>query len=590
MEAVLAGRDSLLVLPTGGGKSLCFQAPAIASDGLAIVVSPLISLMKDQVDTLVGNGVPAACYNSSLPSEQKSEVARGVRDGHYRLLYVAPERLVGDGGDGFLNMLSARPISFIAIDEAHCISQWGHDFRPEYRQLARLRERWPAIGLHAYTATATARVRPRHRRAARPAQRRPSSSDRSIGRTSSTACSRDRRSRRRSSTCSSAIAARPASSIARRARKSTRIAAVAAGHRLARAAVSRRDGRRGAASQPGRVPERRDRPGRGDGGVRHGHRSIGRALRDPRRRAAVARALPAGIGPRRPRRPRGRVRADLLGRGLPQVARDAREERRAVGRAPRRCCATSSATPPASAAATSAWSAISARRSRRTTAARATTASASSRRVAEPVTVARKILSCVARVGQRFGAAHVTNVLRGSDSEQVRSRGHHELSVFGLMKDATIDELRGYIDQLLAHGLLQQTGDEYPVLQLTADGLALLKDAGAAPDLSLARQKRPGSPAAEARPRRDRRLGRRRSRSLRSAARAAPGDRAPPPRAAVRHLPRHARCARSRGRSRRRKRSCATSTASAIGRPKTWGRWSLRLSLVVKRLRSQVSN
>jgi ATP-dependent DNA helicase RecQ len=159
MEAVLSGRDSLLVLPTGGGKSLCFQAPAVASEGLAIVVSPLISLMKDQVDTLVGNGVPAACYNSALPSEQKSEVARGVRDGSYRLLYVAPERLVGDGGDGFLNMLSARPISFIAVDEAHCISQWGHDFRPEYRQLARLRDRWPAIGLHAYTATATARVR-----------------------------------------------------------------------------------------------------------------------------------------------------------------------------------------------------------------------------------------------------------------------------------------------------------------------------------------------------------------------------------------------------------------------------------------------
>ena len=159
MEAVLSGRDTLLVLPTGGGKSLCFQAPAIASDGLAIVVSPLISLMRDQVDTLVGNGVAAACYNSSMPAEQKSEVARGVRDGKYRLLYVAPERLVGDGGDGFLNMLSTRPVSFIAVDEAHCISQWGHDFRPEYRQLARLRERWPDIGLHAYTATATARVR-----------------------------------------------------------------------------------------------------------------------------------------------------------------------------------------------------------------------------------------------------------------------------------------------------------------------------------------------------------------------------------------------------------------------------------------------
>ena len=111
--------------------------------------------------------------------------------------------------------------------------------------------------------------------------------------------------------------------------------------------------------------------------------------------------------------------------------------------------------------------------------------------MADSVTVARKILSCVARVGQRFGAAHVTNVLRGSDSDQVRSRGHHELSVFGLMKDATIDELRGYIDQLLAHGLLQQSGEEYPILQISTDGHALLKDAGAMPDLSLARQKRP---------------------------------------------------------------------------------------------------
>ena len=111
--------------------------------------------------------------------------------------------------------------------------------------------------------------------------------------------------------------------------------------------------------------------------------------------------------------------------------------------------------------------------------------------VAEPVTVARKILSCVARVGQRFGAAHVTNVLRGSDSEQVRSRGHHELSVFGLMKDATIDELRGYIDQLLAHGLLQQGGDEYPILQISRRRPRAAEGCGRGAGTSLARQKRP---------------------------------------------------------------------------------------------------
>jgi ATP-dependent DNA helicase RecQ len=159
MDAILSNRDSIVVLPTGGGKSLCFQAPALVRDGLAVVVSPLISLMKDQVDTLVGNGVPAACYNSSLSQGDKAAVLAGLREGRLRLLYVSPERLVGDGGEQFMKLLSACRVSFVAIDEAHCISQWGHDFRPEYRQLARLRSILPGIGLHAYTATATARVR-----------------------------------------------------------------------------------------------------------------------------------------------------------------------------------------------------------------------------------------------------------------------------------------------------------------------------------------------------------------------------------------------------------------------------------------------
>ena len=159
MDAILGGRDSVVVLPTGGGKSLCFQAPALVRPGLALIVSPLISLMKDQVDTLTGNGVPAACYNSALPADVKSSVIAGMREGRFRLLYVSPERLVGEGSDGFLSLLSQCRVSFVGVDEAHCISQWGHDFRPEYRQLGRLRERLPGISLHAYTATATARVR-----------------------------------------------------------------------------------------------------------------------------------------------------------------------------------------------------------------------------------------------------------------------------------------------------------------------------------------------------------------------------------------------------------------------------------------------
>ena len=156
MDAVVAGQDSVVVLPTGGGKSLCFQAPALVRDGLAVVVSPLISLMKDQVDTLVGNGVPAGLYNSSLASEEKSAVIAGLRERRYRLLYVSPERLVGDGGDGFVAMLASCGVSFVAVDEAHCISQWGHDFRPEYRQLGTLRDQFSGASFHAFTATATA--------------------------------------------------------------------------------------------------------------------------------------------------------------------------------------------------------------------------------------------------------------------------------------------------------------------------------------------------------------------------------------------------------------------------------------------------
>ena len=167
MSAILDGRDSIVVLPTGGGKSLCFQAPALVRPGLALVVSPLISLMKDQVDTLVGNGVAAAYLNSSQSFDARAAVTSGVREGRYRLLYVSPERVAGEGSEAFASLLAQAGLGFIAVDEAHCISQWGHDFRPEYRQLARLRQAFPGVGMHAYTATATQRVQARHRRAAR---------------------------------------------------------------------------------------------------------------------------------------------------------------------------------------------------------------------------------------------------------------------------------------------------------------------------------------------------------------------------------------------------------------------------------------
>lgn len=156
MQCAVTHTDSVVVLPTGGGKSLCFQAPAMCLDGVALVISPLISLMKDQVDSLRECGVPAAYVNSTLSYAQKKEVADQLRRGQVRLLYIAPERLMVDRTLAFLQTLD---ISLIAIDEAHCISAWGHDFRPEYRELRVLRDLFPGVGIHAYTATATPQVR-----------------------------------------------------------------------------------------------------------------------------------------------------------------------------------------------------------------------------------------------------------------------------------------------------------------------------------------------------------------------------------------------------------------------------------------------
>jgi ATP-dependent DNA helicase RecQ len=152
----LAGRDVLALLPTGGGKSLCFQLPSLVRPGLTVVVSPLISLMKDQVDALNASGVPATFLNSSLKPDESRARLRGLHNSEYRLLYVAPERMMLSG---FLSNLQHWQVNLIAIDEAHCISEWGHDFRPEYRQLAELRQQFPETPIMALTATATERVR-----------------------------------------------------------------------------------------------------------------------------------------------------------------------------------------------------------------------------------------------------------------------------------------------------------------------------------------------------------------------------------------------------------------------------------------------
>lgn len=156
IRSVLAGEDVFALLPTGGGKSLCFQLPALAARGLTLVISPLIALMKDQVDALLASGIPATFLNSSIDRETMRERVEELDRGKFKLLYVAPERIILKD---FLERVERWNVKLIAIDEAHCISEWGHDFRPEYRRIPELRELLPKVPMLALTATATLRVR-----------------------------------------------------------------------------------------------------------------------------------------------------------------------------------------------------------------------------------------------------------------------------------------------------------------------------------------------------------------------------------------------------------------------------------------------
>jgi ATP-dependent DNA helicase RecQ len=473
MRAVAAGRDSLVVLPTGGGKSLCYQAPALLERGLAVVVSPLISLMKDQVDGLKADGVPAECLHSGLEVEARREVVGRLRAGELALLYVAPERLVGEGGAAFQELLAERGVRFFAVDEAHCISQWGHDFRPEYRGLRALRERFPGASLHAFTATATPRVR--RDILEQLALRDPEVLVGDFDRPNLTYRARHR-----------GDLGRALREALERHRGEAGIVYCITRREVDRLAVRLAD--EGWSALPYHA-------GLTDA-ERHRHQD---AFLEERSDVVVA-TVAFGMGIDRPD-----VRF-VLHTASPRSLEHYQQEAGRAGRdgLPAECLLLYSAADFA------AWRRLLERdgtldeRAQRLLADMWAYAAATRCRhralaeyfgqaypapscgacdwclgeleaVEEPTVLAQKILSGVLRLKESFGTRHLLDMLRGQGTDRVRELGHDRLSTFGLLAHLPPAELRGYVEQLLEGELLETSGERYPVLRVTAAGRRLLK-------------------------------------------------------------------------------------------------------------------
>jgi ATP-dependent DNA helicase RecQ len=476
IRADLDGRDSLVVMPTGGGKSLCYQAPAAyRAAEPTVVISPLISLMKDQVDALTAVGVPAMRVESTLTDADKRRVADELRAGRVRLLFASPERMVMERFQNFLREINVRTF---AIDEAHCISHWGHDFRPEYRQLAGIRDRFPEATFHAFTATATEQVRQdiieqlhlRHPAVLVGSFDRPNLVYRVVprrkaleqvlevlerhrGQAGIIYCTSrkevDRLTQRLCELGFNAMryrAAHPEESAEfnTRERKTTHdafragecdlvVATVAFGMGIDRSDI--------------RFVIHTGMPK----SMEHYQQEAGRAGRDGLEAECVLlhsggevvmwKSMAQEAFEQR------RINEELLAHAERQAeqinsyCKSSRCRHRALvehfGQTfePENCAACDVCL---------------------------------SEVEFEPdgTVIAQKILSCVARVGERFGIGHVADVLRGQETERVARLGHNRLSTFGLLDDRPERQVRDWIGQLIAAGLVTQTTEQYPVLKL----------------------------------------------------------------------------------------------------------------------------
>jgi ATP-dependent DNA helicase RecQ len=480
----LAGRDLLALMPTGGGKSLCFQLPALLQPGVSLVVSPLIALMQDQVRLLEDNGISATFINSSLRSDELRQRITAMLRGTYKLVYLAPERLLmTDFLTGPLQQLATKPgINAFVIDEAHCVSEWGHDFRPEYRQLSTLRRRHPQVPMLAFTATATSRVRVdivaqlglRDPAVHLSSFNRPNLFYEVHQKSAGTYAELLRLARAGGAGIVYCLSRKRVEELCEQL---TADRVVARPYHAGLDAAVRR------ANQDGFI--------RDDVQVIVATIAFGMGINKPDVRWVVHYDLPrtlegyyqeSGRAGRDgdPARctlffgPADIRTADFLiqqkadpdsGEPLEEEQRIARQQLRQVlsyaestecRRAIQLRYLDETYTPPCGACDNC----------------------CEPKELQDWTVQATQLLSCVARLAQRherFGAAHVIEILRGSRSERVRSRNHDELSVHGIGKNHTLDEWRTLVRTLLHQGLVAETQDGYPVLHLNAESWRVLK-------------------------------------------------------------------------------------------------------------------
>ncbi len=503
MAAAMAGRDALVVLATGGGKSLCYQAPALLRTGVTAVVSPLISLMKDQIDGLRESGVAAGMLTSAQTPDERREVRRQLLAGQLKLLYAAPERLVLDG---FVAELLEAGLSSLVVDEAHCISHWGHDFRPEYRQLGQLRRDHPQIPIQAFTATATPAVRDDIVRQL--ALREPAVLVGSCDRPNLTYRFQPR----------SELLTQILQVIRRHPDQAGIVYGIRRKDVELWAAQLQREGVRAVPYHAGLDPE-----------TRHRHQELflgeevdvvvatvafGMGIDRADVRYVIHANLPKGL--EQYMQESGRAGRD----GLPAEcvllysASDWHSWRNLLEYSAREAAALNGAAADAPASGSTP-----SRGPTSISPAASADVEAAVRRVGEMLTfasgatcrhrflvehfgetwtkelgcaacdvclsemkqldcalvVAQKILSCVIRCEQRFGGSHIADVLRGADSERVRQYGHHHLTTYGLLATQSNREIRHCIDQLVAQGHLAVADGEYPTLAVTPSGREILR-------------------------------------------------------------------------------------------------------------------